>query len=716
MVNRLRIARLDAKQYQPLAAGGPPDAALHRRLDALIRRHLPGSTASLLAEPVPTADGRFVEWYSDLSGQPIPLASLSAADRAAADVVLADRLRSLAALADRLDRSGTPAARQSSGRRCGRPSPIRARRRSMSSTASRCSSSGATSRCMPPSGSRPPSRRPQRRRRGHRRRPGTGRRSGRRGRGRLPRWLAPLAGVAGTGRDRGRALRAGPRSLAAVGSRLCGAAEGCGRRGASAAPADRRADGRTEGKLAYCGLSASSGRPRPRRDALPDARRRRRRPCRRPRAVSAARRPCRGGGEGLRARSTARPDRARSRQCIDGAARRRRRRRAKPRKSGGRRKPRGARRRRRGGRPEKAQRKAEAAARAARETPPAPTPPKPRTAGQPPEQQAAAPPPKPTTPSGLPPCPGERTPEEAPDAAIVLDASGSMRLPASASLSRDPGHAEPARPARRPRCAHLRPGGAAADPRGWRRQSAASTASSAACRRCGCRPGDPAAVSEATNEGFFSGAERGRLYARVDALTPMQGTPLAQGILQAGEMVDGVKAPAVMVVISDGDDSCGGNPCAAAERLKAEKAAPENQRRRHPRQRRRLVRRHRHRRSGAQTGRWPCLRKDDKRSGSGRNQAGALPLKPRPARYREHRKVNGGGAASLGKLDRISSARRRRQAGLQRCEPAARRRPPALRRGSGGSVRHSEAPRPGRRHRLVRAGAGAGRSLVGGDR
>ncbi len=70
-------------QYQPLAAGGPPDAALHRRLDALIRRHLPGVTASLLAEPVPTADGRFVEWYSDLSGQPIPLASLSAADRAA---------------------------------------------------------------------------------------------------------------------------------------------------------------------------------------------------------------------------------------------------------------------------------------------------------------------------------------------------------------------------------------------------------------------------------------------------------------------------------------------------------------------------------------------------------------------------------------------------------------------------------------------------------
>jgi hypothetical protein len=36
-------------------------------------------------------------------------------------------------------------------------------------------------------------------------------------------------------------------------------------------------------------------------------------------------------------------------------------------------------------------------------------------------------------------------------------------------------------------------------------------------------------------------------------------------------MVDGVKAPAVIVVISDGEDSCGGNPCAIAQRLKAQK-------------------------------------------------------------------------------------------------------------------------------------------------
>ncbi|MFO1119625.1 MAG: VWA domain-containing protein [Rhodospirillales bacterium] len=75
----------------------------------------------------------------------------------------------------------------------------------------------------------------------------------------------------------------------------------------------------------------------------------------------------------------------------------------------------------------------------------------------------------------------------------------------------------------------------------------------------------------ANNEGFFSSTERNRLYARVNALSPMEGTPLAQGIMQAGQMIDGVKAPAVMVVISDGDDSCGGDPCAAAQALRQSK-------------------------------------------------------------------------------------------------------------------------------------------------
>jgi hypothetical protein len=76
----------------------------------------------------------------------------------------------------------------------------------------------------------------------------------------------------------------------------------------------------------------------------------------------------------------------------------------------------------------------------------------------------------------------------------------------------------------------------------------------------------------ATNHGFYSGAERGALHGKVAGLRPMQGTPLAQGLTDAAGMVDGVSAPAVLVVISDGEDSCGQDPCATARRLKNSKA------------------------------------------------------------------------------------------------------------------------------------------------
>jgi hypothetical protein len=36
-------------------------------------------------------------------------------------------------------------------------------------------------------------------------------------------------------------------------------------------------------------------------------------------------------------------------------------------------------------------------------------------------------------------------------------------------------------------------------------------------------------------------------------------------------MVDGVSAPAIIVVVSDGDDSCSGDPCGTARALKARK-------------------------------------------------------------------------------------------------------------------------------------------------
>lgn len=104
MTSRMRIARLDPAAYRPLADAAP-DAALHRSLDAVIRRHLPPVTASLLAQPAPTADGAIVEWYTDLAGQPQRLGEMPAGAQAGVRDLLADRLRSLEALAERLETS-----------------------------------------------------------------------------------------------------------------------------------------------------------------------------------------------------------------------------------------------------------------------------------------------------------------------------------------------------------------------------------------------------------------------------------------------------------------------------------------------------------------------------------------------------------------------------------------------------------------------------------
>jgi hypothetical protein len=104
LANRLRIGRLDPTPYQPVAATRP-DAAVHRQLDALIRRYLPPVTASLLAQPMPAADGRHIEWYSDLAGQPLALSSLPKDARDRIRILLNDRLASILELAERLVRA-----------------------------------------------------------------------------------------------------------------------------------------------------------------------------------------------------------------------------------------------------------------------------------------------------------------------------------------------------------------------------------------------------------------------------------------------------------------------------------------------------------------------------------------------------------------------------------------------------------------------------------
>ena len=102
MAPSLRVARVDISGYRlpTEELAGLDD--LHRELQTLIRRHLPGVVASVFTLPVPCADGKTVDWYSDLPGQPTRLASLPAARRAAMKAKLEERLDALRRLADAL--------------------------------------------------------------------------------------------------------------------------------------------------------------------------------------------------------------------------------------------------------------------------------------------------------------------------------------------------------------------------------------------------------------------------------------------------------------------------------------------------------------------------------------------------------------------------------------------------------------------------------------
>jgi len=69
---------------------------------------------------------------------------------------------------------------------------------------------------------------------------------------------------------------------------------------------------------------------------------------------------------------------------------------------------------------------------------------------------------------------------------------------------------------------------------------------------------------------FYSDSERGQLMGEIDSLQPWGGTALARSIERAGNIVSG-DVESVIVVVSDGEETCKGDPCAAARALKAAK-------------------------------------------------------------------------------------------------------------------------------------------------
>jgi von Willebrand factor type A domain len=71
-------------------------------------------------------------------------------------------------------------------------------------------------------------------------------------------------------------------------------------------------------------------------------------------------------------------------------------------------------------------------------------------------------------------------------------------------------------------------------------------------------------------DSFYSPPQRGVLKQRVNGLQPMNGTPLGLSVERAGRIISS-KRPGIIVVVSDGADTCRGDPCAAARAVAAAK-------------------------------------------------------------------------------------------------------------------------------------------------
>lgn len=172
-------------------------------------------------------------------------------------------------------------------------------------------------------------------------------------------------------------------------------------------------------------------------------------------------------------------------------------------------------------------------------------------------------------------CPGERPVELAPDLVIVFDASGSMeeKIPLDAAT------------AGKIRQRYQSSSKSAADMFMAMLNYAASSANlparisvakNAARRLVSSLPSDVdiglvvlSDCPSAKSAGFYKPPERSRLQSRIGRLQPYQGTPLGSAVAKAADMVDGVDVPGIIVVISDGEESCKADVCGIARRLAA---------------------------------------------------------------------------------------------------------------------------------------------------
>ena len=207
--------------------------------------------------------------------------------------------------------------------------------------------------------------------------------------------------------------------------------------------------------------------------------------------------------------------------------------------------------------------------------PPPPPPPEPvQVAETPPQVAATTTTPAPVQAETLPGCPPPRPPEEAPEVVFVLDASESMMIPYGAQ----PGIDEQLQA-----MARQGPMGASQAEQMFQallNQGGTTRIDRAKQALMGVIRSTPSDVDmgfisfhdcgDVRNFGYYGSGARGSLTNRVGVTQVGRGTPLADSMIAGGSLIRGGRSasdPAYMVVVTDGNDSCGGNPCAVAQRL-----------------------------------------------------------------------------------------------------------------------------------------------------
>lgn len=158
-------------------------------------------------------------------------------------------------------------------------------------------------------------------------------------------------------------------------------------------------------------------------------------------------------------------------------------------------------------------------------------------------------------------CPAKRTKEQAPEMVLIFDASGSMAISMDATpdelrrLMQDKPVKNIEREPRRISLAH-RSAKQVIDE--VPKDMDITLVSAATCQQVLVSPALPF-------------AQRDELKKAIDKIQPVGKTALAEALEKAGQRVDGVDRDAIIVLITDGEETCGGDPCEVARQLKLKK-------------------------------------------------------------------------------------------------------------------------------------------------